>query len=90
MQRFRLLSLVIAMVVMGPAASAVPVHLRCEYLENPLGIDAASPHFSWRSDDTGRDWTQTAYEILVASDDEGLRAGKGDVWDSGRVQSGSR
>ncbi len=88
MQRFRLLSLVIAMVVMGPAASAVPVHLRCEYLENPLGIDAASPHFSWRSDDTGRDWTQTAYEILVASDDEGLRAGKGDVWDSGRVQSG--
>jgi alpha-L-rhamnosidase len=86
-QRFRLLSLVIAMVVLGSAASALPVHLRCEYLENPLGIDVVSPHLSWRSDDTGRNWTQAAYEISVASNEDGLRVGKADVWDSGRVQS---
>jgi hypothetical protein len=25
-----------------------PVGLRCEYLENPLGIDAVQPRLSWR------------------------------------------
>lgn len=87
MKSFRLLSLLVAMTVVGSAASATPVHLRCEYLENPLGIDAASPHLSWRSDDTGRNWKQSAYEILIASTADGLRAGNADVWESGRVAS---
>ena len=25
----------------------MPTHLRCEYRENPLGIDAAKPRLSW-------------------------------------------
>ena len=87
MKRFRLLSVIMAVVVLGSPVSATPVRLRCEYLENPLGIDVAAPHFSWQSDSTERNWRQTAYEILVGSSDEDLRAGKADIWDSGKVES---
>ncbi len=65
-----------------------PVHLRCEYLANPLGIDVAKPNLSWQSDSPERNWRQTAYEIVVASRPGLLRAGKADVWDSGRQHSG--
>src|SRR5712664_4960956 len=69
------------------SASADPFHLRCEYLENPLGIDKTSPQLSWQRDNTERNWEQAAYQILVASSLEQLRAGKTDVWDSGRINS---
>jgi alpha-L-rhamnosidase len=84
----RILSVVFTIVALVIAASAAPVHLRCEYLENPLGFDVATPHLSWQSDSTERNWRQSAYEILVASTPERLSAGKADVWDSGKVDSG--
>ena len=87
LKRFSSLSVIMAVVVLGAAAAATPVRLRCEYLENPLSIDVASPHLSWQSDSAERNWKQTAYELLVASSDQGLRAGQADVWDSGKVDS---
>ncbi|HXN52522.1 MAG TPA: glycoside hydrolase family 78 protein [Candidatus Acidoferrum sp.] len=69
------------------SASARPFYLRCEYLENPLGIDKAFPQLSWQSDNTERNWEQAAYQILVASSLEQLRSGKADVWDSGKINS---
>src|SRR6185312_10898192 len=66
---------------------AKPSHLRCEYLENPLGIDAANPQLSWQSDNKERNWQQSAYQILVASSEKNLQAGKADVWDSGKQNS---
>ena len=68
-------------------AQAAPVHLRCEYLENPIGIDVATPHFSWQSDNSERDWHQIAYQILVASSPDYLKKGIADVWDSGKQNS---
>ncbi len=68
-------------------AWATPVHLRCEYLVNPLGIDANTPRLSWQSDNSERNWKQAAYQILVASSPELLSAGNPDVWDSGRINS---
>jgi alpha-L-rhamnosidase len=68
-------------------ASAAPVHLRCEYLVNPLGIDQALPRLSWQSDDSTRNWKQSAYEILVATSPERLAANQADVWDSGKKVS---
>lgn len=68
-------------------SSATPVHLRCEYLKNPMGIDQAPPHLSWQSDNLERNWKQSAYQILVASKPERLRPGKADVWDSGKHDS---
>ena len=66
---------------------AAPARLTCEYLVNPLGIDSAAPRLSWQSDSTERDWRQSAYQILVATSAERLRAGNPDVWDSGRRES---
>jgi alpha-L-rhamnosidase len=66
---------------------ATPVHLRCEYLANPLGIDKVAPRLSWQSDNSERDWKQASYEILVASDPQRLSAGTADIWDSGKVAS---
>ena len=37
--------------------------------------------------DAGRGEAQAAYRILVATSRERLNAGKGDVWDSGKVDS---
>jgi alpha-L-rhamnosidase len=86
-ERFKLRSAAIATVFLVSVASATPVRLRSEYLENPLGIDIASPHLSWQSDNSERNWQQASYEILVASSDENLRSGKADIWDSGKVDS---
>lgn len=61
--------------------------LRCEYLTDPLGIDATRPRLSWivRSDERGQ--KQTAYRVLAASSLETLADDRGDLWDSGRVES---
>ena len=73
-----------------PWAFAAPTqidHLRCEYLENPLGIDVASPRLNWlmRSDERGQ--RQSAYQVLVATTPELLQQDHGDLWDTGRVES---
>jgi len=56
-------------------------------LQNPLGIEATAPRLSWQSDNLERNWEQSAYQIFVARDLESLHAGRGNVWDSGRVSS---
>jgi alpha-L-rhamnosidase len=69
------------------AQTAKPVKLECESLITPLGMDAAKPQLSWKIQDSRPGARQTAYEIQVASKVEALVGGKGDVWDSGRVES---
>jgi len=65
--------------------------LRCEYRENPLGMDVVRPRLSWRLEnpksDNPRGQKQTAYQVLVASSPELLAKGQGDLWDSGKVVS---
>jgi len=63
------------------------VHLRCEYLVNPLGIDERVPRLSWQLESARRGARQVAYHIIVASTPENLAARKGDLWDSDRVES---
>jgi alpha-L-rhamnosidase len=62
-----------------------PAELRVDELKTALGIDDPSPRFSWQLCDPTRGAKQTAYEIQVASSQELLRAGKTDVWDSGKI-----
>ena len=66
-----------------------PVGLRCEYLVNPLGIDTPRPRLQWvlESPPGERGRKQTAYQILVAASETALRAGQGDLWNSGRIDS---
>ncbi len=66
--------------------------LRCEYRENPLGIDVVKPRLSWVIEDGGprselRGTKQTAYQVLVASSEELLKNDQGDLWNSGKVAS---
>lgn len=63
------------------------MHLRCEYLANPLGIDEGRPRLSWQVTSAERGQRQTAYQIVVASEEATLKKGHGDLWDSGRVAS---
>jgi alpha-L-rhamnosidase len=69
------------------AQSAKPVKLECESLITPLGMDAAKPRLSWKIQDSRSGARQTAYQIQVASKVELLAGSKGDVWDSGRLES---
>lgn len=62
--------------------------LRTEYLVNPLGIDFERPRLSWELTSERRGGVQRAYHIIVAADPESLRRGEGDLWDSGRIESG--
>ena len=62
-------------------------NLRCEYLENPLGIDETRPRLSWVLESSVRGQKQTAYRILVASSRENLEKNIGDLWDTGKLMS---
>lgn len=65
--------------------------LRCEYLVNPIGINDLNPRLSWKfksGQSTERDVRQTSYQVIVASSSEMLLKNDGDLWDSGRIESG--
>ena len=61
--------------------------LRCEYLQNPLGIDVTEPRLSWELLSDERAKSQSAYQVLVAGDSGLLKQDKADVWDSEKVKS---
>jgi alpha-L-rhamnosidase len=67
--------------------SNAPSHLRCEAMQEPLGIDITSPRLSWQLQDERRGARQMGYEIRVASSAEALAQDHADIWDSGRVSS---
>ncbi len=72
------------------AASCYPENLRVEWLTAPLGIDTRRPRFSWtlKAIDAGaRNLRQQAYRVIVATLQSAIRAGRGDLWDSGRIES---
>ena len=92
MKRLNLSALLLAFSLLGSAMSAAsadlaPTHLRCEYQINPIAIDTPRPRLSWWLESEQRDERQTAYQVVVASSPENLRAGRFDLWDSGRVTS---
>jgi alpha-L-rhamnosidase len=68
------------------AEAIKPTNLRCEYKENPLGLEVTQPRLTWTLDSA---WggTQSAYQILVASSPDKLEADEADRWDSGKVAS---
>jgi len=66
----------LAGITVQSATSVAPISLRCEYAENPLGIDTAAPRLSWQL----TAGVQSAFQILVT-------CGKELLWDSGKVAS---
>ncbi|SEN57057.1 alpha-L-rhamnosidase [Chitinophaga rupis] len=56
--------------------------LRCENLNNPVGLDVLQPRFSWQLATTQRNVLQTAYELKISKNNTV-------VWNSGKVNSDS-
>lgn len=76
------------LVALEATASALRVgELRCEFLQNPSGIEVTEPRLSWRLSSPERGERQTACEILVASSAPKLKPGRADLWDTGRMAS---
>src|SRR5690554_1973476 len=70
------------------ANSALKVtDLKCENLTDPLGINTSRPHFSWINSSSEQGATQTAYQILVASEIEKLDENNSNYWNSGKTSS---
>jgi alpha-L-rhamnosidase len=59
--------------------------LRTNGAVEPLGIDTAVPRFTWALESTRRGVMQTAYRVTVGRSEAGAR--RGELWDSGRVES---
>jgi alpha-L-rhamnosidase len=80
--------LVLLLVSVPPVQAALSASfLRCESRTEPLGLDAPQPRLSWIVQSAQRAQRQTAYRVLVASAQKTLAAGRGDLWDSGKVTS---
>lgn len=75
------------MMAVAVRADLVPTNLRCEYGQNPLGLDRPDPRLFWQLTSAESNQRQTAYQILVASMVERLARDEGDMWDSGKVGS---
>ena len=61
------------------------IHLRCEYLENPIGIDVAEPRLSWKLQTDRICAKQTAYQIQCSRNNEFDVSDM--LWDTIKVES---
>ena len=61
--------------------------LLVEYAENPINIDIPNPRFSWIIASAGRNQTQQAFRLFVASSGKLLSEKDADLWDSGKISS---
>ncbi len=65
----------------------IPVMLTTDYDCEPIGIQTDKPMFGWQFGSTKRGERQTAYQVLVAGSLTELNKDKGDLWNSGRIDS---
>ena len=62
-------------------------NLRCESMQNPLGVDVIHPRLSWELSSNQKNVLQTAYRVLLADDSLLLIKGIGNIWDSKKIKS---
>jgi alpha-L-rhamnosidase len=86
-QQILLLFACIALLMPAATAQVSIGSLRTEQLTNPMGIDTPQPRLSWQLASGAHNVMQRAYHILVASSPQLLAQDKGDLWDSGEVES---
>jgi alpha-L-rhamnosidase len=89
LRSLQFLSIFIILLFSGCSDKSGPMlySLRCENLDNPLGIDTTSPRFSWKIKSDRNGMAQKAFQIIVASDSMLLDEEKADLWNSGKVLS---
>src|SRR5689334_19856946 len=64
-----------------------PAMLKCENIQNPLGIDSYHPRLSWQFTASGKGQFQSAYEIILSDNKSSIDQNKGNLWSSGKVVS---
>ncbi len=90
LKRYIILATVLTIISLkGAFAQVLLQNLRCELLQDPVGIDALKPGLSWEVISDQREVKQTAYHILVASSIDKLTEKDADVWNSGLINSSS-
>ncbi len=87
MKKYTLLYILALFTSLSAMAKVDVSNAKTENMSNPLGLDTNHPRFSWQITSDKKDVVQTAYEILVASSLDNLKADKGDLWNSGKVAS---
>ena len=65
--------------------NCTPVNLACEYIENPLGIDATNPRLTWQLKDTRSGARQLAYQVFVSTDSLQVSNAKGNTWQTQKL-----
>lgn len=70
------------------AVSAIEVRrTTCELVSNPVGITSKAPRLGWQLHSTAYQDKQTAYQIIVSTDNKSIERGVGRIWNSGIVKS---
>ena len=62
--------------------------IKCNGMANPEGTGMI-PRFSWIIESASRGQEQTAYQLIISSDEKNAGKNNGDIWDSGKTISGS-
>ncbi len=88
--RFFFLLLFAMITIQTHALPSQPIHLKCEYLVNPIGIDVSTPRLHWQMQDNREGALQTAYQVIVGTDSVQVAAGKGNCWDTGKISGANR
>ncbi len=83
-----ILSSVLALLLLSCSQSPLKIDTTlCENKVNPLGVNTENIRFSWIVKSNIRDNGQSAYQIIIASSIEKLKADNGDIWNSGKKES---
>lgn len=62
------------------AQTFAPIHLKCEYQSDPVGIQVSTPRFSWQVSSVERNFSMRGYELWVAANEADLESGKQLLW----------
>lgn len=73
--------------VLVRAESVTIISQRCEHLQNPLGLDNPDVRLSWILKDARNGARQTAYQLIVGTDERQVFAGHGDMWQTVKQKS---
>ena len=71
----------------GFAQQLTVANPRCEYKQNPVGVDKMNPRLSWELQSKQQNVLQTAYRVLVADNPSLLQSNTGNIWDSKKITS---
>lgn len=65
-------------------SQVLPIKLKCEHLENPVGIDSQKPRLSWQLSDLRMGAKQRGYFVYVGADSLEVTKGVGNCWSFGK------